>query len=77
MIVKSISRKTRSFAQLMGYMTRDNANRDYDLHHHHIGKNPTALVAEFDANAALLMARKNGNVLYHEIVSIDTRRCGQ
>ena len=77
MIVKSISRKTWSFAQLMGYMTRDNAVRDYDLHHHLVGQNPKALVAEFDANAALLRARKNGNVLYHEIISIDTRRCGQ
>lgn len=77
MIVKSISRKTKSFAQLMRYMTRDDANRDHDLYHHLDAENPQALVSQFEANAALLKARKNGNILYHEIVSIDTKACGQ
>lgn len=77
MIVKSISRKTPSFGQLIRYMTRPDANRDYDLYHHLDQQNPKAIAQTFEANASLLKARKNGNILYHEILSIDTRECGQ
>ena len=77
MIVKSISRKTPSFGQLVRYMTRAGSSRDYDLYHHLVGQSPLTVAAEFARNAVTLNTRRNGNMLYHEILSIDTRACGQ
>lgn len=77
MIIKSMSRKEPSFAQLTAYMTDEKSDRDFDLHQHVFSRDPEHIAHEFETNARLLAKRKNGNYLYHEILSLDTRQCGQ
>jgi hypothetical protein len=77
MIIKSMSRKEPSFGQLTTYMTDEKSDRDYDLHHNLFSRDPEAIAQEFERNSQLLAKRRNGNYLYHEILSIDTRRIGQ
>ncbi|MGH1407483.1 MAG: relaxase/mobilization nuclease domain-containing protein [Rhodomicrobiaceae bacterium] len=70
MIIKSMSRKTVSFKQLLTYINKENAGQMYDIHHNLYGQNQAELVEEFRSNAELLKKHKNGVVLYHEILSI-------
>ena len=70
MIVKSMARKTASFGQLIDYMNSNKADETYhlyqNLYHHRLED----IQAEFETNAQLIQKRKNGNILYHEILSI-------
>ena len=85
MIIKSLSRKSRSFrpgsrgglgpfASLARYMNRgieDEEGRAV-LWHNFYGSERTRedeIILEFEKNARLLKERSNGNVLYHEILS--------
>jgi hypothetical protein len=77
MILKSMSRKEPSFGQLATYMSDEKSDRDFDVHHNLFSRNPDAIAEEFDSNAKHLGRRRGGNYLYHEILSIDTRACGQ
>lgn len=77
MILKSMSRKEPSFGQLAAYMSDEKSDRDFDLHHNVFARDPRDIAAEFEANARLLGKRRGGNYLFHEILSIDTRACGQ
>ena len=70
MIPVSMSRKTPSFAQLAEYMDSEKSDSRFDLHHNYFSRNREAIVEEFLENASLLKSRKNGNYLYHEIISI-------
>lgn len=77
MIIKSMSRKEPSFGQLVAYMSDEKSDRAFDLHHHVFTRDPRDIAAEFEENARLLGKRKGGNYLFHEILSLDTRECGQ
>lgn len=77
MIIKSMSRKEPSFGQLVAYMSDEKSDRAFDLHHHVFTRDPGDIAAEFEENARLLGKRKGGNYLFHEILSLDTRQCGQ
>lgn len=77
MIIKSMSRKEPSFGQLVAYMSDEKSDRAFDLHHHVFTRDPGDIAAEFEDNARLLGRRKGGNYLFHEILSLDTRECGQ
>ncbi|PID44244.1 MAG: hypothetical protein CSB48_02485 [Proteobacteria bacterium] len=77
MIIKSMSRKEPSFGQLVAYMSDEKSDRAFDLHHHVFTCDPENIAAEFEENARLLGKRKGGNYLFHEILSLDTRECGQ
>ena len=70
MIIKSMSRKTVSFKQLLTYINKENAGQMYDIHHNLYGQNQAELAEEFKSNAELLKKHKKGVVLYHEILSI-------
>lgn len=70
MIIKSMSRKERTFAQLVGYIERDREDGPDDLYHNFFEHSRAQVIAEFEDNARHLTARKNGNVMYHEVVSI-------
>lgn len=76
-MLKSMSRKEPSFGQLAAYMSDDKSDRTFDLHHNLFSRDPADIAEEFDANAQHLGKRQGGNLLYHEILSIDTRACGQ
>lgn len=71
MIIKSMSRKEPSFAQLYDYITRDNAyDHNYGFTNNFFHNDRDSILREFYKNASLLTNRKNGNYLYHEIISI-------
>lgn len=72
MIIKSMARKEgSSFADIIDYFMRDDAcDKNHSLHHNLLGRTRDEVVTEFEENARLLRKRKNGNVAYHEVVSI-------
>ncbi|WP_372990241.1 relaxase/mobilization nuclease domain-containing protein [Sulfitobacter sp.] len=72
-----MSRKEPSFGQLAAYMSDEKSDRSFDLHHNLFARDPGDIATEFEANAQRLGRRRGGNYLYHEILSIDTRLCGQ
>jgi hypothetical protein len=85
MIIKSMGRKASSkmsgtrngkssFANLVQYMTRGDEDEKCEsvLWHGfygHAGMTSAEIVSAFEENAKFLKERKNGNVLYHEILS--------
>ena len=73
MILKSLSRKSPSFTQLITYMDDEKADKNYELHRNCFSRGQTALAGEFYQNSTLLKSRKDGNYLYHEILSIDLK----
>ncbi len=76
MIIKSLSRKTLSFGQLLAYMTKtQTVDSRYYVYHNVFGRKVADLEQEFVNNAQYLAQRKNGNQLYHDILSI--RRASQ
>lgn len=69
MIIKSLSRKSTSFAQLFDYMNRAAQKGDaftWNLH----GQNRAQILEGFYQNASQLRSHALGNVLYHEIISL-------
>lgn len=70
MLIKSMTRKNASFGQLVRYLDDGASDDTACLYRNLYSREPRAVIAEFDSNAALLKARKNGVVLYHEVVSI-------
>ena len=71
MIIKSMSRKEASFDQLIEYLGRDSARvEDFELYQNLFARDQNGLIDEFEDNAAFLKTRKNGNFMYHEILSV-------
>ncbi len=71
MIIKSMSRKTASFAQLTAYMLAPKGAR-IELAHNlpAVGRDADGVVLAFEDNFAQLPKRANGNALYHEILAL-------
>lgn len=76
MIIKSMSRKHPSFAQLIDYIEQETKlkSRDFSLYHNLYSRDRDRLKEEFMENARHLHFRKNGVYLYHEVVSITRSR---
>ncbi|MCP4297758.1 MAG: hypothetical protein GY786_19340, partial [Proteobacteria bacterium] len=75
MIIKSMSRKEPSFTKLYDYITRDgDHDNQYTFTQNFILRERDEILEEFQRNAALLSRRKNGNYLYHEVISITRAR---
>lgn len=72
MIIKSMSRKHASFAQLIDYIEGEAKlkSRHYSIFHNTYSRDGEQLKADFLANARHLRHRKNGVYLYHEVISI-------
>ena len=72
MIIKSMSRKTASFSQLANYMNKgESCNDKYESFYKNIfSRNTDGITEEFKNNAKTIQERKNGNMLYHEMISI-------
>ena len=72
MIIKSMSRKTASFGQLANYMNKGECITDkYESFYNNIfSKNTEGITEEFKNNAKTIHERKNGNMFYHEMISI-------
>ncbi len=65
-----MSRKTPSFGQLATYMDSEKSDARYDLHHNCLARGREDIEHAFLENSKLMRKRKNGNYLYHEILSI-------
>lgn len=72
MIIKSMSRKTPTFDQLVNYMNSHSAGPAFDIFHNSYPVNDDSLIRDFEQNAAFVPRRKNGVYLYHEILSVTT-----
>ena len=72
MIIKSLSRATKSFEALYKYLTRDKESilNTYNLYSR--ADNQKELVKEFLENAKYLKNAKGKNYLYHEIISLNS-----
>ncbi len=71
MIIKSLSRATKSFEALYNYLTRDD---DALLNTHNLYSSPyhkEDLIKEFLENAHYLKRARGKNYLYHEIISLN------
>lgn len=71
MILKSLSRKTPSYRQLLTYINRG-SDPDFLAITHNLAANDhehEAIVTEFEVAASRMKKRKNGVYLYHEILS--------
>lgn len=68
-----MSRKEGSFRQLIGYMEKDRGEPAFG---HNLCGNPFGrrddIIREFERNAGILKSRKNGNALYHEVISLQS-----
>jgi len=72
MIIKSMSRKTPSFDQLVNYMLAPDGARMEVAHNLPARRlSPEGIIAEFTSNHALLPKRANGNALFHEIIALE------
>lgn len=73
MIIKSTSRKDRSFGQLFDYVNREGKTEAPVVFWNLMNSEESdrrGIVREFLDNAEFLPERSNGNSLYHEIVSL-------
>lgn len=77
MIVKSLSRTTPSFGQLLDYFYRDGTDHDgvnTTFQHNLLGSDHAAIVQEFEQNYTYLPARKNGTSLRHDVLVLPSDR---
>ncbi len=71
MIIKSMSRKEPSFSQLINYMSDiEKADEQFNVYHNLYARSSDGIQEEFKDNAKYVIKRKNGNYLYHEVLSI-------
>jgi hypothetical protein len=70
MIIKSLSRKSPTFGQLAAYMSSEKSDERFDLYRNCFSRSHADIATEFFENSSGLAKRKNGNYLYHEIISI-------
>lgn len=74
MIIKSMSRKAPTFAQLAAYIGRDAGSGSSTAFVRNLyadGRDRMAVVAQFLDNYRYLPERKGGNALYHELIALE------
>lgn len=70
MILKSKSRKTNSFRQLVQYVGRDCAAGSGIFAHNFYGEDPEAVIAQFEQNNEYIKGARGSVTMYHEILSL-------
>jgi len=70
MIIKSLSRKSASYDQLLEYMQRGSVQDFTVFHNLYRNVEKDRIIQEFELMGEQLPPRKNGNMLYHEILSL-------
>ena len=65
-----MSRKVPSFDQLITYMDLGASGRENNIYYNLYSRKPDEIEAEFTQNSRLLIKRKNGVFMYHEVISI-------
>ncbi len=72
MIIRNLSRRSRSFEPLLRYMVQGQSQPQFITHNLNPSSRSLKTIAqEFYQNARFCKARKNGIFLYHEILSFD------
>ena len=72
MIIKSLSRKSLSFDQLVNYMLAEDGAKALLRHNLPVKtKSPEQIIAAFEENHSYLPKRANGNALFHEIIALE------
>jgi len=74
MIIKSMSRKAPTFAQLIAYIGRDadpHTGTTFARNLYHNGQDEQVVAGQFLDNYRYLPKRKNGNALYHEVIVLE------
>ena len=70
-IIKSMSRKTSSFSQLLNYINKGRTEEDeYHFRHNIYATKPYFITKEYLENHKKIKKRKNTNSLFHEVISI-------
>jgi hypothetical protein len=70
MIIKSMARKETSFKSLIEYMHKEGDKKPRTIMRNLLSDDIEKIVKIFEENAKFLPKRKNGNYLYHEIITI-------
>ncbi len=72
MIIKSMSRKTKSFQQLLEYINKEDERKNKAILHNFITNTDDLeqITQAFLENAEYMPKRKNGITLYHEVISL-------
>jgi hypothetical protein len=71
MIIKSMSRKSKSFSQLYDYLTRDKSSHTFSRNTYTNSKNKKEFVNEFYDNARHLRDARGKVYMYHEVLSLE------
>lgn len=71
MIIKSMSRKSKSFSQLYDYLMRDENSFCFTRNAYSNPKNKDDLIKEFMTNSDFLKNSRGKNYLYHELLSLE------
>lgn len=71
MIIKSMSRKSKSFSQLYDYLMRDKINFSFSRNTYSNSKNRNEFTNEFMNNSRFLKNSRGKNYLYHELLSLE------
>lgn len=71
MIIKSMSRKSKSFSQLYDYLTRDKSSFTFSRNTYTHSKNKKEFVNEFYENSRHLREARGKVFMYHEVLSLE------
>ena len=71
MIIKSMSRSSASFEQIIDYVERNEKDKKNRLYHNIFSREKEAVKKEFKRNAKHVKSRKNGVYMYHEVLSLE------
>ncbi|XPV67788.1 MAG: relaxase/mobilization nuclease domain-containing protein [Halarcobacter sp.] len=71
MIIKSMSRKSKSFSQLYDYLMREEQSFCFTRNAYSNPKNKKELIKEFMQNSYYLKNARGKNYLYHELLSLE------
>ncbi len=71
MIIKSMSRSSKSFSQLYDYLMRDENSSCFTRNAYSNPKNKEELIKEFMTNSDFLTRARGKNYLYHELLSLE------
>ncbi|MDF1882711.1 hypothetical protein JHD49_02020 [Sulfurimonas sp. SAG-AH-194-C21] len=77
MIIKSMSRKSKSFSQLYDYLTRDKSSFTFSRNTYANSNNKKEFVNEFYTNARYLREARGKVYMYHEVLSLEENNLSQ
>ncbi len=77
MIIKSMSRKSKSFSQLYDYLTRDTSSFTFSRNTYSNSKSKKEFVNEFYSNARYIREARGKVYMYHEVLSLQENNLSQ